>query len=63
MRRAGEGGGGGLEGAETEMEYYMGGYYSNHNILGTEHNSPLTYAKGSKLHHLNMIMPGGHGAS
>ena len=46
------------DGADTETEYHVGGYYSNHNILGMEHNATLSYAPGSEIHHLTISMLG-----
>ena len=34
------------ERADMDMDYYVGGYCSNHNTLGTEPNATLAYAPG-----------------
>ena len=48
---------------DTEMEYCVRGYCSNHNNLATKPSSPLDYAMGLEYHHLTMSIlwgPEGH---
>ena len=48
------------ERADMDMDYYVGGYCSNHNTLGTDPNATLAYDPCSELHQPTMSMLGGH---
>ena len=44
------------DGLNTETEYYVGGYCSNHYTLVTYHNAPLSYDVSLELHRSTMSM-------